>query len=373
LPDAGSFDTIAWNVASVGRYASLEGPTSYRTPPYVFFLALIYKMGGHHYLLARLAQALMGTALVWLLMRIACQLRWSGETRWMVGGIAAVYPFFVYYENQLIADAFITFWLVGSLSLTLYWKRHFSSGWRAASCAFAYSIVNLAKGIFAPIFFSILAMEFIFSLRERDRVRRWKAMGFALLIFTIFPFLWALRNKCVLGRFCIDTHGGRTAAITIIFHDALKSGSVDAIFVQHPMRKAADLLNEADQDAYYFAQVKQYIAHNPRLYAMQSLNRLKDLWRFYPRQDIEFRENRKLLTVVSLVTEPFLILAGFFGLWKERGRWRELYPFYAAILFTTASYALVTGQMRYRLPLMPIMILFASYAVFSSKNRTPDH
>ena len=49
----------------------------------------------------------------------------------------------------------------------------------------------------------------------------------------------------------------------------------------------------------------------------------------------------------------------------SRRQWKDLYPFYTTLFLTTLAHTLITGQMRYRLPLMPILILFSSYALFS--------
>ena len=85
IPDAYSFDAIAMNLASGSGY-TLDGlPTAGRPPAYVMFLSAIYKVAGHHYRVARLAQAVLGVGLVWVLMGITRELGWSARLTGAVG------------------------------------------------------------------------------------------------------------------------------------------------------------------------------------------------------------------------------------------------------------------------------------------------
>jgi 4-amino-4-deoxy-L-arabinose transferase-like glycosyltransferase len=368
IPDAGSFDTIAWNVASQGEYAMEGRPTAYRPPSYVLFLAAIYKIFGHHYRAVRIAQGFMGIGQVLLLIKIAQELRWNSLIQWTVGGIAACYPFFIYYESHLISDAYLTFWHTAALLSVLRWHHHLSSVSRAALMGFCFAVLCLLKSVFMPLFILVIALEAFLSRRAFP----WKALLAAALVFALPLFAWGLRNEKTFGRFFLDGHGGRTLVETIVYHDRVKDGTFPELWANDPLQKQTASMDEAARDAFFSDYVKKYILTHPGLYAKQSFERFKDLWRFYPRQDVRFSEGRRMITLISLLTEPFLILAGIFGLFKSRRQWRELYPSYAALLLLTAAHTLITGQMRYRLPLMPILILFASYAVIAPKNR-PSH
>jgi len=373
FPDENSFDKIAWSVASQGQYAIDGRPTTYRPPSYVIFMAALYKIFGHHYRVVRAAQAFMGLGLVLVLIGIANELRWSVKTQWAVACLTTFYPFFIYYESHLMSDASLTFWHAAALLSIVRWHLDPTSEGRAALVGFCFAVLCLMKGIFIPLFAFVIAMEAFLAWRAKSGPFPWRSFMAAGFVFALPLFLWALRNERTFGRFMLDGHGGSTMIETIVFHDRVKDGTYPEVWAHHPLRQKTEAMSESDRDAFYSSYVKNYVRQHPRLYALQSLERFKDLWRFYPRQDIQFREGRRSLTLMSLLTEPFLILAGLVGLFRARRRWRELYPFYATLFLTTAAYALITGQMRYRLPLMPIMILFASYAVFTPKNRSSDH
>ena len=63
------------------------------------------------------------------------------------------------------------------------------------------------------------------------------------------------------------------------------------------------------------------------------------------------------LAGVSLLVEPALILGGLAGLWGLRRRWETLLPLPLFLLGTMGIHVIVVSQMRYRLPVMPILIL----------------
>jgi 4-amino-4-deoxy-L-arabinose transferase-like glycosyltransferase len=372
LSDAHSFDAIAWNVASEGRYALAGHPTAIRPPGYVLYLATIYKLAGHRYRAARLAQALLGVGLVGVLMAIAKELGWSSRVVWGVGWMAALYPFFIYYESQLIADAYLTFWHAVALWTTLRWIHRPESIPRASLMGLSFSVLCLTKSIYVPLLVLVLAVEGYRCFRQTDAIP-WTSLLVASVAFLVPLGLWAARNEDQLGRYLLDSHGGQTTVETIVFHERVKDGTFPQIWKNLPLRKGIESLPEENREEAYLQVTHRFIREHVGLYAKQSLVRLKDFWRFYPRQDITFRESRPFITVISLLTEPFLILMGF---WVLARTWRKAstyYPFYATILLTTAVYALVTGQMRYRLPLMPVLILFTAYGLFTPKNRSSDH
>ena len=72
--------------------------------------------------------------------------------------------------------------------------------------------------------------------------------------------------------------------------------------------------------------------------------------------------SRNLLVAASLAFEPLLILGGFWGLWLLRDRAATLFPIPLFILGTMGIHILVVSQMRYRLPVMPFLILGAAFA-----------
>ncbi|HOW89695.1 MAG TPA: glycosyltransferase family 39 protein, partial [Elusimicrobiales bacterium] len=369
--DAMSFDSLAWNLAENGRYG-IDGPTAVRPPAYPFFLAGVYRLAGHDYGAARAAQALLGVLLVWMLMRIAGRLSEKPVVPVFAGAAAAFYPFFIYYDNQLLSDSFLTFSMTLSLLAFIRWKERPLSWGRAILCGLAFALTALVKTPMLPWALWILLAEAVLS-READargpRLRRVLAVGLALSL----PLaLWAARNRRSVGSFSLDNHGGFTLVSTIIYHQQTKAGVFGDSVRNDPFFLEAAELPETERERYYYGAARRFISEHPGRYIRECAVRFKDLWRFYPRTDVGFREGTSRLVVVSLLTEPFLVLCGLFSLFFLLPARRLMYPAPLAVLWLTLLHTLITGQMRYRLPLMPFLILGAAYLVPLVMKRSRD-
>jgi 4-amino-4-deoxy-L-arabinose transferase-like glycosyltransferase len=372
VPDAIGFDEIAWNLASQGTIGSGTTPTAIRLPSYITFLAAIYKMAGHHYTAVRMAQAVLGAYLTLLLFALTPRVTADPRAPWIAATLAAIYPFFIYYDSELIADSFLVFWIVMCLQLFYRWRDAPFSMKRAAACGLGFAILCLTKTIFIPFFVLLVSVEALRALPRSDR----RLIGSRLILIAglcALPiWLWGLRNKNAFGTFTLDTHGGRMTIETIMFYDECKRGTFHEFFENHPLERATAGMNEAQADAFYFQQTKQWIREHPARYLRQSLGDFKDFWRFYPRQDITFKEGRAKITIISLLTEPLLLLGGLLGIILTRKRWRDLYPIYLLILMLSTIHMFTTGQMRYRLPVMPFAIMFTTVSLLAIQPKSSD-
>jgi 4-amino-4-deoxy-L-arabinose transferase-like glycosyltransferase len=365
-PDSTQFDELAWNLAANNQYG-IGGPTAVRPPAYVVFLAGVYKLAGHSRPAALAAQALIGTLLVFILMRVAGRLSGPPSLPLITGCAAAFYPFFVYYEGQLLADSFLTFVMSLSLWLFIRWKENPLSWTRAVAFGLALSATVLTK---TPMLLwaALIFLTETVSLRSLDdRAARFARILTAALVLSIPLLGWGARNKAALGQFSLDNHGGATLAGTIIFHAQTKADRLGETARRDPFFLEADKLPEAERERYFFAATRRFIQDHPGRYFYECLTRFKDFWRFYPRPDVQFREGALRLIIISLLTEPFLILAGLFTLFLTRPAWPLIYPASCAVVWLTLLHTLITGQMRYRLPLMPFLILGAAHWLASRK------
>ena len=366
-PDAHAFEGTAWNLVSQGRYA-LDKPehggivelTALRPPSYPLFLAAVFTVAGHNLLAARIAQALLGALLVWLIFQFTYQLDSDGLAASMAAGMAAFYPFFIYYDSQLIAESFLTLSFLTTLYLFIRWKESPENGGRAFAWGLASATLCLTKTAFIPVIGLCLATESLSALGTSQARRKFLAAALAGLVFAGPIIAWGLRNQKVFGRFLLDSHGGITFLHCTVFYDVYKQGTFGDIFPHTPVYEMAKSMDEAQCNDFFYRIARDYIRTHPRDFARQIVSKTIDFWRLYPRQDVPFQEGVRKITVISLLTEPFLIFLGGIGLWKTRHSWRLLYPLYSAIVLLTAVHAISCSQMRYRLPLMPFAIVFSA-------------
>lgn len=64
-----------------------------------------------------------------------------------------------------------------------------------------------------------------------------------------------------------------------------------------------------------------------------------------------------------------VLAAAIAGAVMARRRWRELAPLYAIPAYVTFLFAFVTGEMRYRAAVEPVLVIFAAYALVTGIDR----
>jgi hypothetical protein len=172
----------------------------------------------------------------------------------------------------------------------------------------------------------------------------------------------------------LDIHGGITMlhGTLLLDENEVDTGVAMAALEKMPFYQRSLSLPMAERDRIYLRQSLSFMRDNPGRVARQWCRKLVNFWRLYPRTNKAYREDvyshpgaglgRAALVAVSLACEPALIIGGFWGLWGLRRRWGELFPLGLFLLGTTAIHMVSVSQMRYRLAVMPILMLSAAVA-----------
>jgi len=98
-------DVWAQNIAS-GNW--IGGKVFFRAPFYAYFLAIVYKIFGHSYIIPRLIQHLIGSFSCVLVFYLAKRL-FNRKVAVVSGLIAASYGMLLYFEGELLLDSFLVF------------------------------------------------------------------------------------------------------------------------------------------------------------------------------------------------------------------------------------------------------------------------
>ena len=80
----------------------------FRAPFYAYFLAIVYKIFGHDYIIPKLIQHLIGSFSCVLVYLLAKRL-FNRKVAIVAGLIAATYGMFFYFEDELLLDSFLVF------------------------------------------------------------------------------------------------------------------------------------------------------------------------------------------------------------------------------------------------------------------------
>jgi hypothetical protein len=179
---------------------------------------------------------------------------------------------------------------------------------------------------------------------------------------------WPIRNQITFRRpILTNIHGG------LNLYQALIAPPEDLGTPQQSLDFEADayyreIMSVMEQRRYVEANAMLLngslarIKARPRAYLASCAQRVIKLWRLYPYRRAYTYPYRAIFWT-SLLSDGWIIPLGLLGLWCARRRWLELFPLFGAILLWTLAYALVYAVMRYRMPVMPLMILFAAAAL----------
>jgi 4-amino-4-deoxy-L-arabinose transferase-like glycosyltransferase len=376
--DENGTDALAWLWSQTGSFEA-HGSYLLVPPMHTGVLALCYTLFGHHPLAGRLVGAVAGTALVWTVGRFVKELTRSETSGKIALILATIYPFFIYYSAMLMTETLYTlaataglWWLCVSL------MDKAAPLWKTAAAGLALGLMGLCRGEGTAISGIILACAILSAVL---RGRSWRAWSCALLLWTLPLLGWAYRNKTVTGHWCLDAHGGMAMVHGTILFDLNEADSASAMDAVHGMKfwRDAQSLSDYERDRAFMAASLKYMRDNPGTILAQWAIKTVNFWRFYPRLDQNYSHvpgnnpgagfGRRMMVLVSLLFEPALIIGGFWGLWSLRARWRETFPLALFVLGTMAVHVLILAQMRYRFPVMPVLML-GFCALFKASERS---
>lgn len=339
----------------------------FASPPIPMAFFGIFFRFSERLLWPRLGQALVGTLTAWLIGRMTLSLTGSRRAGTLALVIASVYPFFIYYGGVLMSET-----LYVSVSVAGLWALCSSLvdgglGLRTAAWAgVLLALAALCRAECAPITAVLWVVGAVACSAGRWR---WKALLTAASCWLLILGLWCARNRAVGGRFSLDDHGGMALIHGTVLFDAneIDTGVAMREFEGTELYRRAMALDPASRDRLYIKTGLDYMKAHPGRTLKQWGRKAVNFWRFYPRLDKRYDDNpynnpnagfgRRALAGVSLLVEPVLILGGLAGLWGLRRRWETLLPLPLFLLGTMALHVIVVSQMRYRLPVMPVLIL----------------
>jgi 4-amino-4-deoxy-L-arabinose transferase-like glycosyltransferase len=367
--DEGGYMLFARSIAEHGVFGE-NGAPRVGTPLAPTLFGVSYYFGGVR--LARLVQALVSALTVVGIGRLTLRASKSEAASVIAMGIAAIYPFFVYYSGMLLSETLYVACSVFALWATLetLGDRGRELRW-AGAAGLLWAAAGLTRTEGVPI--ALFMWLFLAGLCWRRRYS-WSALGVIVLLWVVPLLSWAARNRPHVGKFTLDLHGGMTMLHGTLLYDIdqMDTAYSQQAFELTRIHKKGDAMTEADRDAYFMHEALLFMRNNPGTVLRQWVQKGVAFWRFYPRLNKVYPDtataqpnvgaSRRMMTIVSLLFEPALILGGFWGMWLMRRRFWEIFPLYWMVLATFGVHVIVVSQMRYRLPVMPVMILFAAYA-----------
>ncbi len=299
-------------------------------------------------MLIRAAQALLGAFSCLLLMGIYRLIReGDGPGEIIAGVLMALYPPFIYYIRLLMTETLFIFLLWSGVYCLL-------KGLKAPGWLFGAGILTglscLCRSTALPLIILILLWFILIGSERKRSVRR----GLYFLIPVMLVLLpWGVRNYRLFHKFIpITTRGGSNLYLA---NNPLNRGGTVGIeeLIQAGIYQRGDKIGELEYNRYYGRVAVKFIKEDPVRFLVLAVRRF--LW-FYHLD----RHNRNWVLVLSF---RVLLALALIGIWFSRSCWRKTVLLLLIIANFTLIHMVFLPEGRYRLALMPALLIFAAAAL----------
>lgn len=350
--------------------------TFFRAPLYPYFLGLIYKIFGIGFTWPRVIQSLLGAGSCLLISRLGRQI-FDQATGIIAGLIAAVYPLFIYFDNELLIPSLLIFLVLVAFNLTL-WARQKPDrkrGWFIAGLTWGLAAITRPNVL---LFYPGL---FIWLYRNARRCALAAAALLALgMVLAIGPV--TMRNY-IVGRelVLIAWQGGYNFYIgnnpaadgrTAIVPGTKKSwqgGYYDARRLAEEAKGRP--LKNAEIDRYWLGRGLKFIFSQPGkalyLFVLKTYLWFGG-WEISNNRDLYYFTRSSYLRFLFFKTPWFQFPFGLIfplalsGLLLARQDHRPIELLLWFIGLYSLSFILFFVTARYRLTIVPCLIILAAYA-----------
>jgi len=359
----------------------------FRAPFYAYFLATVYKIFGHSYVIPRLIQHLIGSFSCILVYSLAKKL-FNRKVAMVASLLAAFYGMFFYFENELLLDSFLVFFDLLLILLLLRAKDNPKFlNWLVCGIILGTSAITRPTIlVFIPFVWLWIFLLFIQdgstsfgfaqdkSLTIKRRLKEVLTFCVMFLIgstLVIFPL--TLRNYLAAKDFVlISSQGG----INFYIGNNENSDGMSAIFYKqdwqyHDFQQMAEKESErslkpSEISDFYYKKGIGFILNQPQKAFKLLVKKLYLFWNKFEisnNQDIYFF--RRYSSLIRILPLGFWLIGplGLVGMVLSSQKWKNaLLPilFVFSYMLTVVMF-FVTA--RFRLPVIPFLIIFSSFAL----------
>lgn len=363
IVDGAAYDRWARAIATE---SFLGDKVFYQDPLYPYALGIFYKVFGRDLLWVRLVQSLVAVLGLWMLFEAARRLT-DYRTALLALVFGAFYKTLAFFDAALLKD----FLGVVAVEAALFcWTLQ--SRWKWLAFGAALGLGTLVRGNMLLV--ALAAALFLACRRE------WKPAALLLAGAAACIASAAIRNAAVAGDFVPTTsqlgpnlYTGNNADNTTGRYRPppfLRSGSTEFEepgFREEAERRLGRKLKASEIDAYWRGEAFRWIRGNPGTFLLVTLKRAAMLLNAHEiPDDLDPAFLARFAWPLRLPLFGFgffalpLAAAGLYLAWQEREKFGLAFVMLAAY---AASILFFFVFARYRLPLVPLLILFAAHAV----------
>ena len=369
--DAKTYTQAATRMAVDGHW--LGDPTPFWQPPlYSYFLGLVFALLGPDYYIPRLVQAVLGAVNCVLIYFLGRRI-FSGAVGLAAAGLAAMYGPLLFFDAEFLPPVLavlLDLLVLLSLPWAISGRRRLVSG----------LLFGLAALCVANILFFLPFALWWLLWQDGDLPRRQRLLRILPLLLGVLLVIApvSLRNYWVGGDWVLISSN---AGINFFIGNNAEYRKTVSIQPGPEWRKLvarpgseAGIDHPSQKSRFFFAQAWDFIRTHPLDYGRLLLHKTYFFWHGHEigrNQDLYYARNFTSLLSLLLwkfsIAFPFGVLAplalvGVGLLWREGLRRNPDSALLLLFLFSyTFSVVLFFATARYRLPVVPVLLLFAVY------------
>ncbi len=360
---------------SVLKQGIIGSEPFYHPPLYQYFIAAAYALFGVNLLVVRIAQVLLGTINVLLIYILAK--RYFNKTVAKIAGIfAAAYPMLIFYNAEILVPTFLIFLILLGLYL-LDTKR--TSQIFLAGIIFGLATITRQNILIFIIFFPLFLLIKYQKIILKSLLLFWGGSLLMILPVTMMNTIIFKEPILISWQGGVNFYIGNNPdadGITGIPPGSKKRDWYNAYLDlrKNIEQEVGHSISFSEFDRVCYNKGFQFITNQP----IKALGLfIKKFYLFFggfeisSERDIYYSTKygflKFILFKIPFLQFPFGILFPLFlvGLYYTHNRWRDLcYPLLFIILYSI-SFMFFFVNARYRMPIIPILIIFGSKGIFS--------
>ncbi len=344
-------------------------------PFYAYFLGLIYKLFGTDVYIARLIQIVIASLSCGLIFVLGSTF-FDKKVGFLAGMMAVFYKPFIFYDAMIIGTSLTVFMYL----LSLWAVTNFSESISIRNALIAGVAIGLSALCRPSILLFPVAL-IIFYPRKNLKINKNKFIKYAMFIFvpiTIILSIVSFRNYLVSGDFVLmSSHGGLNFYIgnnieaNGKFHAPPGIGRQNDKMIENAHRIAEKSmgrrLKPSESSKFWSNKAYQFIFNNPLRYFSLIC---KKIYLFLQGGEIADFRNMKFFERFSSLLKTPLVSFYFIVAWSVIGIFLSYFLTNNVVVLRCFLFANMFGiilyfvNSRYRLPMVPVLLIFASYAFF---------
>jgi 4-amino-4-deoxy-L-arabinose transferase-like glycosyltransferase len=369
----------------------------FRAPLYPYFLAIVYKIFGHSYYSSRLIQFLIGSVSC-IFVYLLGKKTFNRRVGFIASLIASFYGVFIYFEGELLLTSLVTFLLLAFFLTLLHTYKNPARGkWFISGLLLGLAAITRPNTLVLIPF--VLVWLYV-ALRSRSRVfGKATILGWGLILFAgtlsiIVPVV--VRNYAVGRDFVpIASQGGINFFIGNNRHSdgftAIAPGTRPGWFegYQDAIRIATETvgreLKPSEVSDFWFSKGIEFMLGRPSEYVKLLFKKFFFFWHGF-----ELSNNKEIyfftryspflsailwtswLCIPFGLISPLFVLGFVLSLRYEKSRRDNLTLISGAIFVYMLSVVTFFVCARYRVPVLPLVLIFASYALYWASERIKE-